>query len=101
MKTDQLNRQLNNLTDDIKEYYDNFISQQEQSIILDENDIYFIDYLGNSTGIYNEAQLKELNKENIVVFDRELGEDVEIDFLQVNLTDRITILEIYEENKLL
>lgn len=101
MKTDQLNRQLNELNDDIEEYYNNFISQQEHPIIIDENDIYFIDYLGSSSGIYNEAELKELNKENIVVFDRELGEDIEIDFLQVNLTDRITILEIYEENKLL
>ena len=101
MNTDQLNRQLLELVDDMQEYYENFTSQQEQPIILDENDIYFIDYLGNSSGMYNEAELKKLNKENIVVFDRELGKTVEIDFSQVNLTDKITILEIYEENKLI
>ena len=55
-----------------------------------------VDYLDQNTGLYCEAFVRQLTTENILVWDRGVGEIVCIDIDQLNVQDRIQILEIYE-----
>ena len=63
-----------------------------------EDEFICIDYLDESLGIFCEAQILFLKKDGITVLDRQLGEQVEIEFDQLSIHDQIIVLEIYEEN---
>lgn len=97
MKAEQLSRQYYNLIEDCDEYYESFVSKQTEDIVMDEYLSYFIDYLGPK-GIYNEATLIRLCKDCIIALDRDLGEEVVTHFDQITISDKLQILEIYEEN---
>ena len=97
MKAEQLSRQYYNLIEDCDEYYESFVSKQTEDIVIEEDEYYYVDYLG-SKGTYNEATLVRLCKDYIVVNDRDLGEEREVYFSDVTISDKLQILEIYEEN---
>ena len=97
MKINQLHKQYCNLIEDCDEYYGEFTPQQKEDIVVEEDEYYYVDYLG-SKGTYNEATLVRLCKDYIVVNDRDLGEEREVYFSDVTISDKLQILEIYEEN---
>ena len=96
MNTEILDKKYTALKEDIKEYYKRIISNQKEPLIIDEDLHYIVDYLDQSTGLYCEAFVRQLTTENILVWDRGLGEIICIDIDQLNVQDRIQILEIYE-----
>ena len=96
MNTEILEKEYTALKEDIEKYYNRIISNQKEPLIIDEDLRYIVDYLEQSTGLYCEAFVRQLTTENILVWDKELGEIVCIDIDQLNVQDRIQILEIYE-----
>ena len=96
MNTEILEKEYQKLKEDIKEYYNRIILNQKEPLIIDEDLHYIVDYLDYNTGLYCEAFVRQLTTENILVWDKELGETVCIDIDQLNVQDRIQILEIYE-----
>ena len=96
MNTEILEKKYQTLKEDIDKYYNSIISKQEKPLIIDENLHYIVDYLEQNTGTYCEAFVRQLTTENILVWDKELGEIVCIDIDQLNVQDKIQILEIYE-----
>lgn len=84
------------LKEDIEKYYNRIISNQKEPLVINENLHYIVDYLDQNTGLYCEAFVRQLTAENILVWDKELGEIVCIDIDQLNVQDKIQILEIYE-----
>jgi len=97
MNSDQLSRQYYNLIEDCDEYYESLVSKQTEDIVIEEDQYYYVDYLG-SKGTYNEATLVRLCKNHIVVNDIDLGEEIAMYFSDVTTSDKLQILEIYEEN---
>ena len=96
MNTEILDKKYTALKEDIEEYYNRIISNQKEPLIIDEDLPYIVDYLEQSTGLYCEAFVRQLTTENILVWDKELGEIICIDIDQLNVQDKIQILEIYE-----
>ena len=96
MNTEILEKKYQTLKEDIDKYYNSIISKQEEPLIIDEDLDYIVDYLEQNTGFYCEAFVRQLTTENILVWDKELGETVCIDIDQLNVQDKIQILEIYE-----
>ena len=96
MNTGILEKKYQELKEDIDKYYNSIISKQEEPLIIKENLHYIVDYLDQNTGLYCEAFVRQLTTENILVWDKELGETVCIDIDQLNVQDKIQILEIYE-----
>ena len=96
MNTGILEKKYQELKEDIKEYYNRIILNQKEPLIIDEDLHYIVDYLDYNTGLYCEAFVRQLTTENILVWDKELGEIVCIDIDQLNVQDKIQILEIYE-----
>ena len=96
MNTEILDKKYTALKEDIEKYYNRIISNQKEPLIIDEDLDYIVDYIEQNTGLYCEAFVRQLTTENILVWDRGLGEIVCIDIGQLNLQDRIQILEIYE-----
>ena len=96
MNTEILDKKYTALKEDIEKYYNRIISNQKEPLIINENLHYTVDYLEQSTGLYCEAFVRQLTTENILVWDKELGEIVCIDIDQLNIQDKIQILEIYE-----
>ena len=104
MNTEILDKKYTALKEDIEKYYNRIISNQKEPLVINENLHYIVDYLEQNTGLfreqnsglYCEAFVRELTTENILVWDKELGEIVCIDIDQLNVQDRIQILEIYE-----
>ena len=96
MNTEILDKKYTALKEDIEEYYKHIISNQKEPLIIDEDLPYIVDYLEQRTGLYCEAFVRQLTTENILVWDRGLGEIICIDIDQLNVQDRIQILEIYE-----
>ncbi len=96
MNTEILEKKYTALKEDIEKYYNRIISNQKEPLIIDEDLPYIVDYLEQSTGLYCEAFVRQLTTENILVWDRGLGETVCIDIDQLNVQDKIQILEIYE-----
>ena len=96
MNTEILEKKYTALKEDIKEYYKRIISNQKEPLIIDEDLHYIVDYLDQNTRLYCEAFVRQLTTENILVWDKELGEIVCIDIDQLNVQDKIQILEIYE-----
>lgn len=83
------------------ELYKKYTEKQKKPIKFDREDEcdFLVDYLDHSAGIYYEASLVSLKKDRIVIFDRELGQKVHIDFTDLMILDKIQILEIYERGK--
>ena len=96
MNTERLDKKYQELKEDIEEYYTRIISNQKEPLVINEDLPYIVDYLEQSTGLYCEAFVRQLTTENILVWDKELGETICIDIDQLNIQDRIQILEIYE-----
>ena len=96
MNTEILEKEYQKLKEDIKEYYNRIILNQKEPLIIDEDLHYIVDYLDYNTGLYCEAFVRQLTTENILVWDKELGKIVCIDIYQLNVQDKIQILEIYE-----
>lgn len=96
MNTEILDKKYTALKEDIEKYYQRIISNQKEPLIIDKDLHYIVDYLDQSTGLYHEAFVRQLTTENILVWDKELGETVCIDIDQLNIQDKIQILEIYE-----
>ena len=96
MNTEILDKKYTALKEDIEGYYKRIISNQKEPLIIDEDLDYIVDYLEQNTGLYCEAFVRELTTENILVWDKELGETVCIDIDQLNVQDKIQILKIYE-----
>ena len=96
MNTEILDEKYKALKEDIEKYYQRIISNQKEPLIIDKDLHYIVDYLDQSTGLYCEAFVRQLTTENILVWDKELGEIVCIDIDQLNVQDKIQILEIYE-----
>ena len=96
MNTEILEKEYQKLKEDIKEYYNRIILNQKEPLIIDEDLHYIVDYLDQNTGLYCEAFVRQLTTENILVWDKELGKTVCIDIDQLNVQDKIQILEIYE-----
>ena len=96
MNTEILEKKYTALKEDIEKYYKRIISNQKEPLIIDEDLPYIVDYLDPKTGLYCEAFVRQLTTENILVWDKELGEIVCIDIDQLNVQDKIQILEIYE-----
>ena len=96
MNTGILEKKYQELKEDIKEYYNRIILNQKEPLIIDEDLHYIVDYLDYNTGLYCEAFVRQLTTENILVWDKELGKIVCIDIDQLNVQDKIQILEIYE-----
>ena len=96
MNTEILDKKYTALKEDIEKYYNRIISNQKEPLIIDEDLPYIVDYLDQNTGLYCEAFVRQLTTENILVWDKELGEIVCIDIDQLNVQDKIQILEIYE-----
>ena len=69
---------------------------KKKPLVINEDLDYIVDYLEQNTGLYCEAFVRQLTTENILVWDKELGEIVCIDIDQLNVQDKIQILEIYE-----
>ena len=96
MNTEILEKKYQTLKEDIDKYYNSIISNQKEPLVIDEDLHYIVDYLDQNTGLYCEAFVRQLTTENILVWDKELGETICIDIGQLNVQDRIQILEIYE-----
>ena len=96
MNTEILDKKYIALKEDIEKYYNRIISNQKEPLVINENLHYIVDYLDQNTGLYCEAFVRQLTTENILVWDKELGEIVCIDIDQLNVQDKIQILEIYE-----
>ena len=96
MNTEILEKKYTALKEDIEKYYNRIISNQKEPLVINEDLPYIVDYLEQSTGLYCEAFVRQLTTENILVWDKELGEIVCIDIDQLNVQDKIQILEIYE-----
>lgn len=96
MNTEILDKKYIALKEDIEKYYNRIISNQKEPLVINENLHYIVDYLDQNTGLYCEAFVRQLTTENILVWDKELGEIVCIDIDQLNIQDKIQILEIYE-----
>ena len=96
MNTIILDEKYKALKEDVEKYYQKIISNQKEPLIIDKDLHYIVDYLDQSTGLYCEAFVRQLTTENILVWDKELGETVCIDIDQLNIQDKIQILEIYE-----
>ena len=96
MNTGILEKKYQKLKEDIEEYYNRIISNQKEPLVINEDLQYTVDYLDQNTGLYCEAFVRQLTTENILVWDKELGEIVCIDIDQLNVQDKIQILEIYE-----
>ncbi len=96
MNTEILDKEYKKLKEDIEEYYKHIISNQKEPLVINEDLHYIVDYLDQNTVFYCEAFVRQLTTENILVWDKELGETVCIDIDQLNVQDRIQILEIYE-----
>lgn len=96
MNTEILEKKYQTLKEDIDKYYNSIISKQEEPLVIDEDLHYIVDYLDQNTGLYCEAFVRQLTTENILVWDKELGETVCIELEQLNIQDKIQILEIYE-----
>lgn len=96
MNTEILDKKYTALKEGIEKYYQKIISNQKEPLIIDKDLHYIVDYLEQSTGLYCEAFVRQLTTENILVWDKELGETVCIDMDQLNIQDKIQILEIYE-----
>ena len=96
MNTEILEKKYTALKEDIEKYYKCIVSNQKEPLIIDEDLPYIVDYLEPKTGLYCEAFVRQLTTENILVWDKELGEIICIDIDQLNVQDRIQILEIYE-----
>ena len=96
MNTEILEKKYKELKEDIEKYYTHIISNQKEPLIIDEDLHYIVDYLDQNTVLYCEAFVRQLTTENILVWDKELGETVCIDIDQLNVQDKIQILEIYE-----
>ena len=97
MNSDQLSRQYYNLIEDCDEYYESFVSKQTEDIVIEEDEFYYIDYMG-SNGIYAEATIVRLCKDCIIGLDRDLGEEIVTHFDHITISDKLQILEMYEEN---
>ena len=96
MNTEILEKKYIALKEDIEKYYNRIISNQKEPLVINEDLHYIVDYLDDNTGLYCEAFVRQLTTENILVWDKELGETVCIDIDQLNIQDTIQILEIYE-----
>ena len=96
MNTEILDKKYTALKEDIEEYYNRIISNQKEPLVIKEDLHYIVDYLDQNTGLYCEAFVRQLTTENILVWDKELGEIVCIELNQLNIQDKIQILEIYE-----
>ena len=96
MNTEILKKEYQKLKEDIKEYYNRIILNQKEPLIIDEDLHYIVYYLDQNTGLYREAFVRQLTTENILIWDKELGETICIDIDQLNVQDKIQILEIYE-----
>lgn len=96
MNTEILDKKYIALKEDIEKYYNRIISNQKEPLVINEDLHYIVDYLDNNTGLYCEAFVRQLTTENILVWDKELGEIICIDIDQLNVQDKIQILEIYE-----
>lgn len=96
MNTEILDKKYTALKEDIEKYYNRIISNQKEPLIIDEDLHYIVDYLDQNTGLYCESFVRQLTTENILVWDKELGEIVCIELEQLNVQDKIQILEIYE-----
>ena len=96
MNTEILDKKYIALKEDIEKYYNRIISNQKEPLVINEDLHYIVDYLDQNTGLYCEAFVRQLTTENILVWDKELGEIVCIDIDQLNVQDKIQILEIYE-----
>lgn len=96
MNTEILDKKYIALKEDIEKYYNRIISNQKEPLVINENLHYIVDYLDQNTGLYCGAFVRQLTTENILVWDKELGEIVCIDIDQLNIQDKIQILEIYE-----
>ena len=96
MNTEILEKKYKELKEDIEKYYKRIISNQKEPLVINEDLHYIVDYLDQNTGLYCEAFVRQLTTENILVWDKELGEIVCIDIDQLNVQDKIQILEIYE-----
>ena len=96
MNTEILDKKYTALKEDIEKYYNRIISNQKEPLVINKDLHYIVDYLDQSTGLYCEAFVRQLTTENILVWDKELGEIVCIDIDQLNVQDKIQILEIYE-----
>lgn len=92
-----LDNKLSELKQEATNYYNNFVEKQTNSIDCTD-DHYIVDYLDHSLGVFCESLIVSLNKDAIIVEDRQLGKQVDIDFSQLSIADQITILEIYEQN---
>ena len=96
MKVEELDQQFNSLKTNIENYYAKITSKQKEDIVLGDTDI-IVDYLVSSLGTYEEAYIKKLTPEHILVYDKSIGKNVIVDLDQLTIQDRIQILEIYEE----
>ena len=96
MNTEILDKKYTALKEDIEKYYNRIISNQKEPLVINEDLHYIVDYLDQNTGLYCESFVRQLTTENILVWDKELGEIVCIDIDQLNVQDKIQILEIYE-----
>ena len=96
MNTEILDKKYQELKEDIEKYYKRIISNQKKPLVINEDLPYIVDYLEQNTGLYCEAFVRQLTTENILVWDRGVGEIVCIDIDQLNVQDKIQILEIYE-----
>ena len=85
MNTEILEKKYQTLKEDIDKYYNNIISKQEEPLIINEDLHYIVDYVDQNTGTYCEAFVRQLTTENILVWDRELGEIVCIELEQLNI----------------
>lgn len=92
-----LDNKLSELKQEATNYYNNFVEKQTNSIDCTD-DCYVVDYLDYSLGVFCEALIVTLNKDSIIVEDRQLGKQIDIDFSQLSIDDQIVILEIYEQN---
>ena len=96
MNTEILDKKYTALREDIEEYYTRIVSNQKEPLVINEDLHYIVDYVDQKTGLYCEAFVRQLTTENILVWDKELGKSVCIDIYQLNVQDKIQILEIYE-----
>ena len=96
MNTEILEKKYKELKGDIEKYYQCITSNQKEPLVINEDLHYIVDYLDQNTGLYCEAFVRQLTTENILVWDKELGKIVCIDIYQLNVQDKIQILEIYE-----
>lgn len=99
MNAEQLSRQFFNLKEDCKEYYDNLTSQQEEDVILDFEDGYYVDYMCQNKGVFKEALLLKLKKNSLLVNDMPTNKAIHIKFENLTIPDQLTVLKLYEQNQ--